>query len=302
MEKLAAPKRAKKRLGPGEFAVEYLKEPRKQSQDAYIKPSSLAKGCLLYVAFELQGKPKPPFDARVDRILSVGTDSHRRLQRGLSRACLAQEVFFEISEYRIHGFCDGILYIPAGVDVEESAVGFWALEFKTTASGEFDKLKAAKTPKEEHIRQAQIYIWGIHEYYHNTIPLNGVIIYYENRDTLEHLAYTVLPDPEMMADLLARVKGMLEGLEAGRLPDDYLPQEHWAHRFCPYLDICEPGKAAMKWQDAQPKELPDKVLADIIAKRIVAKQRGDDAPGASAAKKKKGTRSLTDLAQDLSWE
>jgi hypothetical protein len=302
MQTLATPKRAKKLLGAAEFAVEYLKEPRKSSQEAYIKPSSLAKGCLLYVAFELQGKPKPPFDARVDRILSVGTDSHRRLQRGLARACLAQEVFFEIPEYRIHGFCDGILYVPAGANVEESAVGYWALEFKTTASSEFEKLKATKTPKDEHVRQAQIYIWGIHEYYNNTIPLKGVIIYYENRDTLEHLALTVLPDAEMMADLLARVKKMLDGLESGNLPDDYLPQDHWAHRFCAYLDICEAGKAAMQWQSSQPKELPDKVLADIIAKRIVAKQRGEDSANGTATKKKKGTRSLTDLAQDLSWE
>lgn len=292
----------KKRLGPGEYVVEYLKNPRQSSQEAYIKPSSLAKGCLLYVAFELQGKPKPPFDARVDRILSVGTDSHRRLQRGLSRTCLAQEVFFEIPEYRIHGFCDGILYIPASAEVEESAVGYWALEFKTTAASEFEKLKATKIPKEEHVRQAQIYIWGIHEYYRGTIPLKGVIIYYENRDSLEHLACTVLPDPAMMKDLLLRVKRMLEGLEAGKLPDDYLPQDHWAHSWCPYLDICEPGKAAMQWQASQPKQLPDKVLAEIIAKRIVAKQRGEEASGGTGSKKKKGTRSLADLANDLSWE
>ena len=290
-----------KRKGAGEYVVEWLKNnPRQQSQEPYIKPSSLAKGCLLYVAFELQGKPKPPFDARVDRILSVGTDSHRRLQRGLARACLAQEVFFEVPEYRIHGFCDGILHIPADPAVEESAVGFWALEFKTTSANEFDKLKASKVPKDEHVRQAQIYLWGIREHYPDTIPLTGVIIYYENRDTLEHLALTIYPDPEMVDDLLARVKAMLEGLAAGQLPDDYLPQEHWAHSYCPYLDICEPGQQAMKWQATQPKQLPDKVLADIIAKRIVAKQGASaDAP---AGKKKRGTRSLADLANDLEWD
>ncbi|MCC6454677.1 MAG: PD-(D/E)XK nuclease family protein [Caldilineaceae bacterium] len=291
-----------KRKGAGEYVMEWLKNSsRKPEQEPYIKPSSLAKGCLLYVAFELQGKPKPPFDARVDRILSVGTDSHRRLQRALSRACLAQEVFFEIPEYRIHGFCDGILHIPTDPTVEESAVGFWALEFKTTASGEFDKLKASKVPKDEHVRQAQIYLWGIEAYYHGTIPLKGVIIYYENRDTLEHLALTIYPDPEMIADLLARVKAMLEGLAAGQLPDDFLPQEHWAHSYCPYLDICEPGQQAMKWQAAQPKQLPEKVLADIIAKRIVAKQAQGDTTKGPGAKKKQGQRSLSDLANDLDW-
>jgi hypothetical protein len=289
----------KKLKGAAEFAVERLQsDQRGRSEEAYIKPSSLAKGCLLYVAFELQGQPKPPADARVGRILSVGTDSHRRLQRGLSRACLAQEVFFEIPEYRIHGFCDGILYLPPGQGVDEQAVGFWALEFKTTAAGEFDKLKAAKIPKEEHVCQAQIYLWGLTEYYQQIIPLKGAIIYYENRDTLEHLAYEVAPNPAMMADLLARVKRMLEGLAEGQLPEkDVLPPDHWAHGYCAYLDICEPGQRALAWQKAQPKELPDKVLAEMIAKRIVAKKGAE----ALTTKKKKGPRSLLDLAQELDW-
>jgi hypothetical protein len=281
-----------------EYAVEWLQEEHK-SQKEYIKPSSLAKGCLLYVAFELQGKPKPPADARVGRILSVGTDSHRRLQRGMSRTCLAQEVFFEVPEYRLHGFCDGILYIAPDKKVEESAVGFWVLEYKTTAGSEFDKLKAAKIPKEEHIRQAQIYLWGLAEYYRDMIPLKGAIIYYENRDTLDHLAYEVYPDPEMIADLLARIKRMLEGLERGLLPeDDALPPDHWAHNYCAYLDICEVGQRALEWQRAQPKELPDKVLADMIAKRIVAKKGAEKM---TSKKKPAGQRSLLDLAEELNW-
>jgi hypothetical protein len=291
----------KKLKGAAGYAVDWLQtNHRAQAQDPYIRPSSLAKGCLLYVAFELQGKPKPGFDSRVDRILSVGTDSHRRLQRGLGRACLGQEVFFEVAEYRIHGLCDGILYIPPEKSADESIAGFWALEFKTAAASEFDKVKAAGIPKEEHIRQAQIYLWGLREYYGGAVPLKGAIIYYENRDTLEHLAYEVYPDPEGMADLLARIKKMLAGLAEGRLPDDTLPADHWAHAYCPYLDICEPGQKAMEWQAAQPKTIPDKVLADMIAKRIVAK-KGAEAM-TDPAKKKQGRRSLADLAKDMGWE
>jgi len=290
----------KKRKGAAGYVVDLLQiDQRAQSQEPYIRPSSLAKGCLLYVAFELQGKPKPPFEARVGRILSVGTDSHRRLQRGLERACLGQEVYFEVPEYRIHGLCDGILYIPPGKAADESMAGFWALEFKTAAASEFDKVKAAGVPKEEHVRQAQIYLWGIGEYYRGAIPLKGAIIYYENRDTLDHLAYEIYPDPDMIADLLARVKAMLDGLAEDRLPDDVLPPDHWAHGYCPYLDICEPGQKAMEWQRSQPKSLPDQVLADIIAKRIVAKKGAEAMTG---DRKKKGTRSLTDLAKELEWE
>jgi hypothetical protein len=292
----------KNKKGAAAYAVQWLQQnPYDKKKIQYIKPSSLAKGCLLYVAFELQGKPKPPFDARVGRILSVGTDSHRRLQRMLERACLAQEVFFEVPEYRIHGYCDGILYIPQYQTDNEANVGFWALEFKTAAASEFDKVKAAGIPKEEHIRQAQIYLWGIDIYLQGQLPLKGAIIYYENRDTLEHAAYEVYEDREGMADLLARVKTMLEGLEEDRLPEDWLPADHWAHRYCPYLEICEPGQKAMEWQARQPKELPDQVLADIIAKRIVAK-KGAEKMTDGQKKKKPGQRSLAELTNDLGWE
>jgi hypothetical protein len=282
-----------------DYVVDLLqREDWQKPNQPYIKPSSLAKGCLLYVAFELQGHPKPPMDARVGRILSVGTDSHRRLQRQLSRACLTQEVYFVVPEYRIHGFVDGVLYIPPDNTPDPSFAGFWALEFKTTAGSEFDKVKAAKQPKEEHIRQAQIYLWGMEIYFDGQIPLKGAIIYYENRDTLDHVAYEVPPDPDGIGDLMNRVQDMLNALDAGRLPEDYLPEDHWGHRYCPYLDICEPGQKAMEWQSQQPKTLPDEVLANMIAKRIIAKQGAEKMTN----KKKKGPRSLAEMAQERGWE
>ena len=282
-----------------QYVRELLQSSRKSSaQQPYIKPSSLAKGCLLYVAFELRGEPKPPLDARIDRILSVGTDSHRRLQRELARACLGQEVFFQDQQYRIQGFCDGILYVKPDGEQNREVAGFWALEFKTTAATEFDVIKAAGIPTVEHIRQAQIYLWGLERHFHGTIPLKGAIIYYENRDSLEHLALDVYPDPQFMEELLVRVQAMLVDLEADRLPEETLPLDHWAHHYCPYLEICEPGKKAIEWQAQQPKSLPDKVVADIIAKRIVAKKGAEKITG----EKKSGTRSLTDLAQELDWD
>ena len=282
-----------------DYVVDLLQREDWQKPDQpYIKPSSLAKGCLLYVAFELQGRPKPPFDARVGRILSVGTDSHRRLQRALARACLAQELYFVVPEYRIHGFVDGVLYIPPEKAPTPSSAGFWVLEFKTSAGSEYDKIKAAKVPKEEHIRQAQVYLWGLEKYFGGQFKLNGAIIYYENRDTLDHASYEVLPDPEGVAELMSRVQTMLTALDADTLPDDYLPEDHWGHRYCPYLDICEPGQRAMEWQAKQPKTLPDEVLANMIAKRIVAKKGAEQ----MTDKKKKGPRSLTELAKELEWE
>ncbi len=273
--------------------------PQSAPKEVYIKPSSLARGCLLYVAFELRSEPKPPLEARVERILSVGSDSHRRLQRALGRACLGQEVFFEVPEYRIHGFCDAILFARPDQVQNPSVAGFWALEFKTTASSEFELIKAVNTPKEEHILQAQIYLWGLEVYFQGQVPLLGAIIYYENRDTLEHLAFEIKPNPESMAKLLQRVKSMLEGLENGQLPlEDTTPPGHWSHRYCPYLEICEPGQRAVAWQAQQPKGLPDAVLADIIARRIVAKKGAEKI----SSKQNSGSRSLDDLANELGWD
>jgi hypothetical protein len=99
-----------------------------------------------------------------------------------------------------------------------------------------------------------------------------------------------------MAKLLARVKTMLEGMEMDQLPlDDVPPPDHWSHRYCPYLGICQPGQEAMEWQSKQPKTLPDSVLADIIAKRIVAKKEANKVSG----KPNTGSRSLADLAREL---
>src|SRR4030095_11995811 len=284
-----------------DYVVDLLqREDWQKPEKPYIKPSSLAKGCLLYVAFELQGRPKPQMDARVGRILSVGTDSHRRLQRFLARACLAQELYFFVAEYRIPGFVDGVLHIPPDKAPDPSAAGFWVLEFKTSAGSEFDKIKAAKMPKEEHVLQAQIYLWGLEKYFDGQIPLKGAIIYYENRDTLDHASYEVAPNPESVANLMERVQTMLAAVDSDALPDDYLPEDHWGHRYCPYLDICEPGQRAMEWQKQQPKTLPDAVLANMIAKRIIAKKGAEKMTDKD--KKKKGQRSLAELTEELKWE
>jgi hypothetical protein len=84
------------------------------------------------------------------------------------------------------------------------------------------------------------------------------------------------------------------------LTEDVVPPDHWAHRYCPFLEICEKGQEALAWQAEQPKSVPDEVLAHIIAKKIVARKGADRM--ASAGKPKQGARSLADLAKDMAWE
>ena len=54
----------------------------------------------------------------------------------------------------------------------------------------------------------------------------------------------------------------------------------------------------MEWQAQQPKTIPEEVLATMIAKRIVAKKGAEK----MTEKKKKGQRSLAELAEELKWE
>src|SRR3989304_1391820 len=65
----------------------------------------------------------------------------RPAQRGLPRAWRGQEVFCEDQKYRIHGYCDGSLYVKPNGRQDQPAAGFWALEFKTTAATEFDVVR-----------------------------------------------------------------------------------------------------------------------------------------------------------------
>jgi hypothetical protein len=292
-------------IGPADLVTKLIEETiqdrdkrsrgQEEPAERYIRPSSLARGCMLYLAFELRGEPKPPLGPRVSRILQVGTDSHRRIEGYLGRSALAREVFFQEEEHRIRGYCDAIVYLTPEQRPEHA--GFYAVEIKTTADSEFQDILAEGAPREEHVRQCQVYMWGITRYYKGTVPLKGGVILYENRDTLAHHAFDVAYDEEMMQHLLARVKTVWACVAGEELPDDYLPREHRSHRLCPYLDICEPGQKAVAWQKEQGQGLPDRVLAGIIADRVVAKQRRER----EGKPKQKGRRSLEALAEELGW-
>ena len=298
------------RVKPGEALVKaaallrgVIEESLSENEDGtgeelgWIYPSSLARGCILAVALELLRAPKAEVDNRVKRIFQVGSSSHHRILRYFSKVVMAQEVPFLDEEYRLKGRCDAILFIPP--ELGEVAQGFYVLEVKTASSLEYELIKEEGRPKEEHERQCLIYQWGIKRYY--GLPIRGGLIYYENRDTLEYMLLPVEYDEAALLPLLERARAMLPLLQEGKLPDgpeDRLPPDHWAHEYCPYLEICDRGREAVRQQKKGKgaKRLPDKVLAKIIAERIVqGKQK-------SRRRRKKGPRSLEELAEELGWD
>jgi len=233
----------------------------------FISPSSLAKGCIHYLARELLGMPREDFDTRVKKILEVGTAGHARIPRYFSKITMAREVPFVDYEYRIKGKCDAIIYIPPTMDLVNS--GFYVVEIKTTSSSEFEQIMEAGEPKEEHVSQCHIYIWGITRYYQN-FPIKGGIIYYENRDSLVHYLFNVEYDEERMKKLLNQVKEVWKYVEEKRLPEPNVPVGHWACEYCPYKFSCDVG---LKTMELKKNTTPDWVIAKAIAKRIVLKKR-----------------------------
>ena len=281
-------------FGPAAIVRTAVEEALSEGKDEgkYISPSSLARGCMLYVAREILGFPKPPLEPRIRRMFEVGIEGHRRIERYLRRISLAQEVFFQDDRYRIKGYCDALVFIPPSLSEEHS--GLYAVEIKTTGSWEFGRIED-EGPREDHRRQLMIYIWGLERYY--GLPIRGGIIFYEDRDSLEHRLFDVAYDELLMEELLRKVERMWEALREGHLPDDHPPLDHWVHRYCPYLDICEVGKEALEYQREHRKELPEEVLARIIGERIVRKRRRE-----GERRKKKRERSLEELAAELGWE
>jgi len=127
-----------------------------EGEEKYISASSLAHGCMQLVAREILEFPKPELEPRVKRILDVGRDGHRRIERYLRGISLAREVLFKDDEYRIKGYCDDLIYIPP--ELSEDHSGFYAVEIKTTGHAGFEMLSREAAPRDDHARQCMIYI------------------------------------------------------------------------------------------------------------------------------------------------
>lgn len=255
----------------------------------YIRPSSLAWGCMLYVAREILKTPKPELEPRVKRILDSGISSHDRIARYFAGITVAKELPFVDEEHRIRGQCDALIYIPP--DLNADLAGFHVVEIKTTNEMEFDRIKHAGHPREDHVLQCMIYMWGIRRFYRHIEPRSG-IIYYENRNTLEHLLFDVGYEEARLRPLLNQVKTMLAEVRQGRLPQQQEPVEHCS--YCAYLNICDVGQRAVTERKQNGGGLPDRVLAKIIAERIVKKKKLEPS-------KRHAPRSLEELSTQFGW-
>jgi hypothetical protein len=232
-----------------------------------LRPSSLARGCALLIAFEAAGFPKLEIDSDVVlRILDVGTDSHRRLQRYLGPVLLAREVPLRIPEYALRGFVDGLIYLSD--EQAPAAAGFYCAELKTMSDDELDLHRQTGRPRDDHLRQLGIYLWGVERCYPAIRPRGGIILY-EARGSLRHQLFYVERDDAPILAFLDRARQAAELAHGGVMttdPLDRLPLEDWGHRYCPYRELCADGKLALEWQRTQPQPLRVSLLAEKAAR------------------------------------
>jgi hypothetical protein len=154
-----------------DYVVDLLqREDWQKPNQPYIKPSSLAKGCLLYVAFELRDIQTAMDPSAAS---AVGTDSHRRLQRP-SR--LPHAGVYLLSRISHPWFVDGVLYIPPDNTPDPSFAGLGVGVQRPRL--ESDKVKAAKQPKKNTFEAK--FVVGHGDLFRRADPAQGAIIYYEN--------------------------------------------------------------------------------------------------------------------------
>ena len=111
-------------------------------------------------------------------------------------------------EYNLSGYCDGILCVD----------GQWAvLEVKSANSNSFKYMKATNTPRESHVKQAQLYLFAPNdlELEHD---LAGCLILYINKDTGEELEFFIKKDYSYVDELLTNISLAIKDLEHQVIP------------------------------------------------------------------------------------
>jgi len=116
---------------------------------------------------------------------------------------LYEEPRIKWPKYNMSGYCDGIVVIDGS---------FYLLEIKSSNSQSFKYMKAIKTPRESHVKQAQLYIHAPNDLELDQ-ELKGCIILYINKDTGEELEFFIKKDQSTIQPILDAITEAKNDLE-----------------------------------------------------------------------------------------
>lgn len=164
---------------------------------------SYTNQCSRYWYYLFEGTEfQTSFGAQTHRIFDNGHAVHERLYgylRGLG-ILVAEEIPVSYDSPPIEGTADGIIELD----------GHKLIELKSISNEGFHYRKLYKKPKDEHIRQAQIYM--------RCLDLPSGFVIYENKNNQEILPIFIERDDTFIDKLFKKYIGIYEAFEKREIP------------------------------------------------------------------------------------
>jgi len=204
-----------------ELINQFFLDNRKEKKRTHFYISDAGK-CHRQIFFSFKKSPKKKMAANFLRLFEHGNHMHQMLTETLSRIKSIKIVAVEVDIPRqktISGRIDAIIEVEGEL---------YVVDFKSMNSMTFNKMKE---PKEENIRQLQLYL-------HYFKIKNGILLYI-NKDNLMLKEYIVYENPVAVKKMLDELDDLKEQIDSNTLParlKDY-PKE-WRCKYCNYRKIC----------------------------------------------------------------
>lgn len=112
------------------------------------------------------------------------------------------------AEKRLSGYCDGIVFVG----------GKWCiLEIKSANNHSFGWIKNTNTPRDYHVKQAQLYIFAPKKI-EKEMFIEGAIILYYNKDTGEEMEFYVERDESLIKPMMDSIDYAIECADNKLIP------------------------------------------------------------------------------------
>lgn len=190
---------------------------------------STTNECGRYAVYLFRGVTyQPKYDARTQRIFDNGHATHDRIYKYLDEMgiLLECEIPVQHDDPPIEGTADGIIEWE----------GRKLIELKSIADQGFMLRKAHHKPKDDHYRQAQIYM--------RCLDLDGGFVIYENKNNQEILPIYVERNNDFIDKLFKKYAKIYSIYKEGNLPKR--PYKQITSTTCRMCDLAE-----MCWSDKE---------------------------------------------------
>jgi CRISPR/Cas system-associated exonuclease Cas4 (RecB family) len=163
---------------------------------------------------------KPNFTPQLLDIFDNGNHVHDRVQKEMINAGIvpmlpgnkrAIEVPITYPKWKLRGRCDGFIMIGDNADEDPK---WYIMEIKSINQYQFNQLRK---PKAEHYLQGQAYLKMAEETFPH-IKFNGIIFYYEDKNTQSVKEYLVKQSKNFQVKLGQQCIKLKKFVEAGKVP------------------------------------------------------------------------------------